>query len=132
MPVGPAVGGLHGVVYSTYTDGTPAKGWALRREGPSTMSHQQPISTFLGIAAAVVLVTNGSADIINVGPGDLWRPNKILKKSWQSTTPYGALGKRTPRRWRSLPSSVILSPYPLSRGGAGDEICRVLFCLSVG
>ncbi len=33
------------------------------------MSNQQSISTFLGIAAAVVLVSSSSADIINV-PGD--------------------------------------------------------------
>ncbi len=34
------------------------------------MSNQQPISTFLGIAAGLVLAASGSADIINVGPGD--------------------------------------------------------------
>ncbi len=33
------------------------------------MSNKQPISTFLGIAAGLVLATNGSADIINV-PAD--------------------------------------------------------------
>ncbi len=33
------------------------------------MSNQQPISTFLGIAAAVVLATNSPAAIVNV-PGD--------------------------------------------------------------
>ena len=31
---------------------------------------QQPTSTFLGIAAAVVLASNAAAGIINVGPGD--------------------------------------------------------------
>ena len=34
------------------------------------MSNRQPISTFLGIAAGLVLATTASADIINVGPGD--------------------------------------------------------------
>ena len=33
------------------------------------MSKRQPISTFLGIAAAVVLASSSHADIINV-PGD--------------------------------------------------------------
>ena len=33
------------------------------------MSNKQPISTFLGIAAAVVLATSGSAAIINVPGG---------------------------------------------------------------
>ncbi len=34
------------------------------------MSNKQPISTFRGIAAAVVLAANSSATVINVGPGD--------------------------------------------------------------
>ncbi len=38
-------------------------------QGGAIVSNQQPISTFLGIAAAVVLATNSRAVIINV-PGD--------------------------------------------------------------
>ena len=50
------------------TDAPPARGRPSRRL--SLMSNQQPISTFLGIAAAVVLVSSSYAAIINVGPGD--------------------------------------------------------------
>ncbi len=45
------------------------QGWALGGKGSALMTNEQPISTFLGIAAVAVLVSSSHAAIINV-PGD--------------------------------------------------------------